>query len=72
MIFNRTFGVLAEYRDTYPAASDELDACVAKHLLQEPYMSDLSRSAISHTHAHLRSLVTLKETPKGKENDGVT
>ena len=60
MIFNRTFGVPARYHDTYNAASDELDACVVKHLLQEPHMSDMSRLAISHIHAHLRSLVTLK------------
>lgn len=71
MIFNRTFGVPAEYQATYTAASDELDACVAKHLLQEPYMSDMSRSAIAHTHAHLRSLVTLKERPEGNEIDEV-
>lgn len=71
MIFNRTFGVPAEYQATYTAASDELDACVAKHLLQEPYMSDMSRSAIAHTHAHLRSLVTLKERPKVNEIDEV-
>lgn len=58
MLFNRTFGNLAEYQDIYTAASDELDICVAKHLLQDPYMSDMSRSAIFHIHAHLRSLVT--------------
>lgn len=71
MLFNRTFRNLAEYQDIYTAASDELDICVAKHILQDPYMSDMSRSAISRTHAHLKSLVALKEMPKGKENDGV-
>lgn len=71
MIFNRTFGVPAEYRDTYIAASDELDGCVAKHLLQEPYMSNMSRSAISRTHAHLKSLVTLEAMPKGEEDNGM-
>ena len=70
MIFNRTFGVPAKYRDSYIAASDELDACVAKHLLQEPHMSNMSQSIISHTHAHLRSLVTLEALHKGKENNG--
>lgn len=32
-------------------------------------MSDSSRSAISRTQVHLRSLVTLNETPKGTESD---
>ena len=69
MVFNRTFGVPARYRDTYITASDELDACIVKHLVREPYMSDISRSAISHSHAHLRSLVTLKAMPTGQENN---
>ena len=46
MIFNRTFGVPAEYPDTYIAAFDELNACVVKHLLQKPYMSKMSQSVI--------------------------
>lgn len=71
MIFNRTFGVPTEYEASYTAASDELDACVAKHLLQEPHMSNMSRSIIAHTHAHLGNLVTLKERPEGKEIDRV-
>lgn len=71
LIFNRTFGVPAKYRDTYIAASDELDACVAKHLLQEPYMSKMSRSVISHTDAHLRSLVIWEMMPEAKEKNGV-
>lgn len=58
MLFNKTFGNLAEYQDIYTAASDELDTCVAKHLLQDPDMSDMSRSAIFHIHAQVRSLVT--------------
>ena len=70
-IFNGTFGVPTEYRDIYIAASDELDACVAKHLLQEPYMSKMSRSVISNTDAHLRNLVTWKASPETKENNGV-
>ncbi len=71
MIFNRTFGVPREYQDTYTAASDELDACVAKHLLQEPYMSNLSRSVILRTRAHLRRLVTLNAMAKGEDGNGM-
>ena len=71
IIFNRTFGIPAEYRGAYHAASDELDACVAKHLLQEPYMGDMSRSAIFYTLKYLRNLVTLRETDERKENDGI-
>lgn len=66
-ILNRTFGIPAEHRDAYVAASDELDACVTKHLLQEPFMSDVSRSTFSHIKANLRNLVTPKEMSKGAE-----
>ena len=31
----------------------------------------MSRSAISHAHAHLRKLVTLEATPRGEEGNGV-
>ena len=68
MIFNGAFGVPAQYRDAYVAASDELDACIAKYLLRDPYMSKMSWSAISRTHAQLKNLVTL-EMPAARGNN---
>lgn len=55
------FGVPSKYHEAYMRASDELDAWVAKCLLQEPWLGEMVRTAIANTQRHIGTLVTFAE-----------
>ena len=62
-IFNKVFGIPSEYREAYSLASDDLDACMVKCLLQGPHMSNVSNAAIANIGKQVNSLVTISGHP---------
>lgn len=57
-IFRDVFGIPSEYHGAYMAASDELDACVRKYLMQEPWMNEMIRKAIAKIARNVEALIT--------------
>lgn len=55
------FGVPSRYHDAYNKASGELDACVGKYLMQEPWMGEMVRSTIANTQLNIATMVTFTE-----------